>query len=53
VTDKFGMTWQIVPTILPELLRGRDPEKSKRVMNAMRQMHKIDIARLKQASEQP
>ena len=41
--DKFGVSWQIVPTILGELLQDKDPEKSKRVMNAMLQMDKIDI----------
>lgn len=50
--DKFGMSWQIVPTILPEMLADKDPEKSKRVMNAMLQMKKIDIPTLKKAAEQ-
>ena len=50
--DKFGVSWQIVPTILGELLNDKDPEKAKRVMNAMLQMKKIDIAGLKQAYEQ-
>jgi len=50
--DKFGVSWQIVPTILGELLQDKDPEKSKRVMNAMLQMDKIDIKKLKQAYEQ-
>jgi len=50
--DKFGVSWQIVPTALGELLGDKDPEKSKRVMEAMLQMHKIDIAKLKQAYEQ-
>ncbi|MBI3934688.1 MAG: VOC family protein [Acidobacteria bacterium] len=49
--DKFGLSWQIVPRILGELLQGKDPEKSKRVMKAMLQMTKIDIAKLKQAYE--
>ena len=49
--DKFGVSWQIVPTALGELLGDKDPEKSKRVMEAMLQMHKIDIAKLKQAHE--
>jgi len=51
--DKFGLSWQIVPRVLPELLADPNPEKSKRVMEAMLKMKKIDIARLKQAYEQP
>jgi predicted 3-demethylubiquinone-9 3-methyltransferase (glyoxalase superfamily) len=50
--DKFGLSWQIVPAILGELLNDPDPEKSKRVMEAMLQMKKIDIPTLKQAYEQ-
>ncbi len=48
--DKYGLSWQIIPTALGKLLG--DPEKSKRVMQAMLQMDKIDIARLQQAYEQ-
>ena len=51
--DKFGLSWQIVPRALVELMQDPDPEKSKRVMQAMMQMTKIDIARLKQAHRQP
>jgi predicted 3-demethylubiquinone-9 3-methyltransferase (glyoxalase superfamily) len=47
--DKFGLSWQIIPTVLVELLQDRDPEKSKRAMQAMLQMKKIDIAGLKRA----
>jgi predicted 3-demethylubiquinone-9 3-methyltransferase (glyoxalase superfamily) len=47
--DKFGLSWQIVPAALPELVRDPDPERSSRVMQAMMQMKKIDIARLRQA----
>jgi predicted 3-demethylubiquinone-9 3-methyltransferase (glyoxalase superfamily) len=50
--DKFGLSWQIVPSILPELMRDKDPEKSKRVMKAMLQMDKIDIKALKEAYDQ-
>jgi predicted 3-demethylubiquinone-9 3-methyltransferase (glyoxalase superfamily) len=50
--DKFGISWQIVPTVLGEMLQDKDSEKSRRVMQAMLQMDKIDIARLKQAYEQ-
>lgn len=50
--DKFGVTWQIVPVILGELLNDPDPEKSFRVMNAMMQMEKLDIKGLKHAYNQ-
>ncbi len=49
--DKFGLSWQIVPTVLVEMLQDKDAEKSKRVMQAMLQMKKIDIKTLKQAYE--
>jgi predicted 3-demethylubiquinone-9 3-methyltransferase (glyoxalase superfamily) len=49
--DKFGVSWQIVPTIVSKLFQDKDPEKSKRVMQAMLQMDKLDIARLRQAYE--
>jgi predicted 3-demethylubiquinone-9 3-methyltransferase (glyoxalase superfamily) len=49
--DKYGLSWQIVPTILIEMLQDKDPEKSQRVMKAMLQMIKIDIKTLKQAYE--
>jgi predicted 3-demethylubiquinone-9 3-methyltransferase (glyoxalase superfamily) len=52
LTDKFGVTWQIVPSILGELLHDKDPVKSKNVMQAMLQMEKIDIQRLKEAYAQ-
>lgn len=50
--DKFGVSWQIVPRALVEMLSDPDPEKSKRVMEAMLQMNKIDIATLERAYEQ-
>jgi predicted 3-demethylubiquinone-9 3-methyltransferase (glyoxalase superfamily) len=50
--DKYGLSWQIVPTILGKLLQDKDAEKSRRVMNAMLQMDKLDIEKLKQAYEQ-
>ena len=50
--DKYGLSWQIVPTVLVEMLQDKDPEKSKRVMEAMLQMDKIDIKTIKQAYEQ-
>jgi len=49
LTDKYGLSWQIVPTILPELLQDKDPEKRKRVMKAMLGMVKLDIEALKRA----
>ncbi len=50
--DKFGLSWQVVPTILPELISSKDPKKSERVMQAIMQMKKLDLAKLKQAAEQ-
>jgi predicted 3-demethylubiquinone-9 3-methyltransferase (glyoxalase superfamily) len=50
--DRFGLSWQIVPGVLGELLGDPDPAKSQRVMQAMLQMSKIDIAGLKAAYEQ-
>jgi predicted 3-demethylubiquinone-9 3-methyltransferase (glyoxalase superfamily) len=47
--DKYGLSWQIIPTVLGRMLGDQDPDKAKRVMNAMLQMGKIDIARLQQA----
>ena len=47
--DKYGLHWQIVPAVLRELMQDKDPEKSKSVMQAMLQMDKIDIQKLKQA----
>lgn len=47
--DKFGLSWQIIPTALGEMLQDKDAEKSERVMKAMFKMNKIDIGMLKQA----
>ncbi len=47
--DKYGVSWQIVPTVLGEMLQDKDPKKSRRVMEAMLKMDKIDIETLKQA----
>ena len=47
--DKFGLSWQIIPSALGKLMSDPDPEKSNRVMQAMLQMDKIDIKRLEQA----
>jgi len=49
LTDKFGLSWQIVPTALGEMMADKDPERSNRVMKAMLQMTKIDIAALRHA----
>jgi predicted 3-demethylubiquinone-9 3-methyltransferase (glyoxalase superfamily) len=47
--DRFGVSWQIVPTVLIEMVQDEDPEKSRRVMAAMLKMKKIDIHLLKEA----
>jgi predicted 3-demethylubiquinone-9 3-methyltransferase (glyoxalase superfamily) len=47
--DKYGLSWQVVPRALSEMLTDRDPAKSKRVMEAMLQMKKIDLGRLERA----
>ena len=47
--DKFGVSWQVVPTVLTEMLQDKDPEKSKRVMAAMLTMKKLDIRALQSA----
>ncbi len=51
--DRYGMSWQIIPSILAELLGDPDPQKSKRVMEALLQMKKIEIAGLKKAYDHP
>jgi predicted 3-demethylubiquinone-9 3-methyltransferase (glyoxalase superfamily) len=48
--DRFGLSWQIVPSRLPELLSGADQERAQRVMAAMLEMRKIDIAELERAA---
>jgi predicted 3-demethylubiquinone-9 3-methyltransferase (glyoxalase superfamily) len=50
--DKYSVSWQIVPTVLGEMLNDPDPAKSERVMKAMLQMKKIDIEGLKKAYEE-
>ena len=47
--DKYGVSWQIIPPVLGQMLQDKDPAKSKRVMQAMLQMDKIDIASLQKA----
>jgi predicted 3-demethylubiquinone-9 3-methyltransferase (glyoxalase superfamily) len=52
LTDKFGVSWQIVPTVLSRLAADKNPTKVKNVMQAMMQMVKLDIAKLEQAYAQ-
>jgi predicted 3-demethylubiquinone-9 3-methyltransferase (glyoxalase superfamily) len=49
--DKYGVSWQVVPTVLIALINDTGPVKSNRVMQAMLQMNKIDIEGLRQAYE--
>ena len=49
--DKFGLSWQVTPTVLSKLLSGSNPEAAKRVTNAFMQMKKFDIAKLQEAYE--
>lgn len=49
--DKYGVTWQIVPSVLEKLLHSHDPVKAKRTMTAMLQMIKLDIKKLQQAHD--
>jgi predicted 3-demethylubiquinone-9 3-methyltransferase (glyoxalase superfamily) len=49
--DKFGVSWQITPTVLIDMLHDKDAAKAERVMHAMLQMKKIDIKTLKEAYE--
>jgi predicted 3-demethylubiquinone-9 3-methyltransferase (glyoxalase superfamily) len=50
--DKYGLSWQVIPSVLGQLLYDKDAEKSARVRRAMLQMDKIDIKSLKQAYDQ-
>ena len=50
--DKYGLSWQIIPSVLGKLMGDKDAEKTKRVMQAMLQMGKIEIARLQEAYDQ-
>jgi predicted 3-demethylubiquinone-9 3-methyltransferase (glyoxalase superfamily) len=51
LTDKFGVSWQVVPRALGEMLNDEDPEKANRVMSAMLEMKKIEIDELRRAYE--
>lgn len=48
--DKYGLSWQVVPTALPKLLKQKDPKKAKKVMDALLKMKKIDIPTLEKAA---
>jgi predicted 3-demethylubiquinone-9 3-methyltransferase (glyoxalase superfamily) len=50
--DKYGLSWQIIPSVLGKMLQDKNAEKAKRVMTAMLQMEKLDISRLQQAYDQ-
>jgi predicted 3-demethylubiquinone-9 3-methyltransferase (glyoxalase superfamily) len=50
--DKYGVSWQIIPSALGQMMQDKDAERSKRVMTALRQMDKLDIRVLKQAYDQ-
>ncbi|MGE5242389.1 MAG: VOC family protein, partial [Bacteroidota bacterium] len=50
--DKYGLSWQIVPTVMVEMLQDKDPKKSGSVMAALLKMKKLDIKTLKQAYQQ-
>jgi predicted 3-demethylubiquinone-9 3-methyltransferase (glyoxalase superfamily) len=52
LTDKFGVSWQVVPRVLGEMLNDEDADKARRVMNAMLQMSKIDIEGMRRAYEE-
>jgi len=47
--DKFGLSWQVVPTMLPKMISDKDPEKADRALQAMMKMVKLDIATLEKA----
>jgi predicted 3-demethylubiquinone-9 3-methyltransferase (glyoxalase superfamily) len=51
--DKYGLSWQIIPSALGRLMSDPDPAKSSRVMKAMLQMDKIELRKLEQAYENP
>ena len=52
LTDRFGLSWQIVPRVLSELVTSGDPQRSDRVMKALLGMDKLDLAALRRAAEQ-
>ena len=50
--DKYGLWWQVVPTVLSQMLEGKDSEKANRVMKEVMQMNKLDTKRMQQAYDQ-
>jgi predicted 3-demethylubiquinone-9 3-methyltransferase (glyoxalase superfamily) len=52
VKDRFGLSWQIVPVVLMQLIADRDPARAKRVFNAMMEMKRIDIAAIEAAAHE-
>ena len=50
--DKFGLSWQIIPKALPDLMNDKDPAKAKRVVDAMMKMKKIEVAALRRAYDE-
>ena len=52
LTDKYGLSWQVVPTLVGEMMQDKDAEKTKRVMQAIMQMNKLEIAGLQRAYDQ-
>ncbi len=52
LTDKYGLSWQVVPTLVGELMQDKDAEKTKRVMQAIMGMNKLEIAGLRRAYDQ-
>jgi predicted 3-demethylubiquinone-9 3-methyltransferase (glyoxalase superfamily) len=52
LTDKYGVSWQVVPDVLGKMMQGPDPKKSERAMQALLQMDKLDLQRLQDAYEQ-
>jgi predicted 3-demethylubiquinone-9 3-methyltransferase (glyoxalase superfamily) len=51
IKDKFGLSWQVVPEALPRLMASKDPAKAKRVMEAMMQMKRLNVAELERAAK--
>jgi len=52
LTDKYGVSWQIIPAALGQMMQDKDPARSKRVMNALHKMDKLDVRALQQAYDQ-
>ena len=50
--DRFGLSWQVVPTVLPKLLQDKDPQKRRRVMEALMRMKKLDVDELQRAHDE-